>query len=85
MEHTNFEEVICFNNTYLLVTGKKTMQQFLDIGDDLWFIHNPEDCPLRYNNPIYDELLDYFIYTEEYEKCQEIVNLQKKQKQTIQN
>jgi|TARA_R110000796_G_scaffold58890_5_gene135718 hypothetical protein len=85
MEHTNFDEDICFNNTYLLITGKKTIEEFLDSDADLWFLHNPEDQPLRHNNPIYEELLSYFIYTEEYEKCQEIVNLQTKLKQIIYN
>ena len=85
MEHTNFDEDICFNNTYLLITGKKTIEEFLDSDADLWFLHNPEDQPLRHNNPIYEELLSYFIYTEEYEKCQEIVNLQTKRKQIIYN
>ena len=85
MEHTNFDEDICFNNTYLLITGKKTIKEFLDSDADLWFLHNPEDQPLRHNNPIYEELLTYFIYTEEYEKCQEIVNLQTKLKQIIYN
>ena len=85
MEHINFDEDICFNNTYLLITGKKTIEEFLDSDADLWFLHNPEDQPLRHNNPIYEELLSYFIYTEEYEKCQEIVNLQTKLKQIIYN
>tara|TARA_R110000803_G_scaffold58739_1_gene116942 strand:+ start:209 stop:466 length:258 start_codon:yes stop_codon:yes gene_type:complete len=85
MEHTNFDEDICFNNTYLLITGKKTIEEFLDSDADLWFLHNPEDQPLRHNNPIYEELLSYFIYTEEYEKCQEILNLQTKLKQIIYN
>ena len=83
MEHINFDEDICFNNTYLLITGKKTLEDFLDTGDDLWFLHNPKDEPLRHNDPIYEELLNYFIDEEEYEKCQEIVNLRTKIKQKL--
>jgi hypothetical protein len=68
-----FDEDECMNNSYLLVTGKKTIKQFLDSGKELWFLHNPDEELLGNNHPVYDELIEYFITTEEYEKCEEIL------------
>jgi|TARA_R110000796_G_scaffold29231_3_gene79226 hypothetical protein len=68
-----FDEDECMNNSYLLVTGKKTIKQFLDSGKELWFLHNPDEELLGKNHPVYDELIEYFITTEEYEKCEEIL------------
>tara|TARA_R110002167_G_scaffold206150_1_gene410177 strand:+ start:3693 stop:3950 length:258 start_codon:yes stop_codon:yes gene_type:complete len=85
MENNNFNEDKCFNNTYELITGKRSLDDFLDNEEDLWFLHNPKKETLRYNDPIYDDLIDYFSYTEEYEKCGELVELQKILKQSIFN
>jgi|TARA_R110000744_G_scaffold124860_2_gene230491 hypothetical protein len=68
-----FDEDACMNNSYLLVTGKRTIKQFLDSGKELWFLHNPDEELLGNNHPVYDELIEYFITTEEYEKCEEIL------------
>jgi hypothetical protein len=38
-------------------------------------MHNPDEPILDGNYAIYDVLIDHFIYTEEYEKCQELKNL----------
>tara|TARA_R100000900_G_scaffold72514_2_gene57138 strand:+ start:109 stop:366 length:258 start_codon:yes stop_codon:yes gene_type:complete len=83
METSNFDEDKCFNNTYELVTGKKTLSDFLDNDDQLWFLYNPQKEKLRYNDPIYDDLIEYFIYTEEYEKCKELVEMQERLKSAI--
>jgi len=85
MEKNKFDEDKCFNNTYELITGRKILTDFLDTEEDLWFLHDPNTEILRHNDPIYDELINYFIYTEEYEKCAEILDLQKTLKQSIFN
>jgi|TARA_R110000744_G_scaffold12332_3_gene36710 hypothetical protein len=70
-----FDEDKCMNNSYLLITGKKTVEDFLDYEGDLYFIHNPDELTLTADDEIFDQLIDYFIYTEEYEKCGEILEL----------
>ena len=40
MENNNFNEDKCFNNTYELITGKRSLDDFLDNEEDLWFLHN---------------------------------------------
>jgi len=85
MESNNFDEDKCFNNTYELITGKRSLIDFLDTEDELWFLHDPNKEKLRYNDPIYGELINYFIYTEEYEKCAEILEIQEKLKQSLFN
>lgn len=70
-----FDEDKCMNNTYYIVTGKKTVNDFLNEEDDLYFLHDPKKSTFAPNDPLYDTLIDYFIYTEEYEKCAEILEI----------
>lgn len=70
-----FDEDKCMNNSYLLITGKKTVDDFLDQEGDLYFLHNPNELTFFCNDDVYDQLIEYFIYTEEYEKCAEILEL----------
>jgi hypothetical protein len=72
-----FDEDKCMNNSYLLVTGKKKLEDFFNTDDDVYFVHNPDEPILNNNHPVYEILIDHFIYTEEYEKCQELVAMQK--------
>lgn len=70
-----FDEDKSMNNSYLLVTGKRKLKDFFKTNDDVYFVHNPDEPILNGENEIYDVLIDHFIYTEEYEKCQELVNI----------
>tara|TARA_R110000744_G_C19087891_1_gene532066 strand:- start:190 stop:438 length:249 start_codon:yes stop_codon:yes gene_type:complete len=70
-----FDEDRCMHNSYLLVTGKRKLEDFLKNQEDVYFIHNPDEPLWKENDHIYDVLIDHFIYTEEYEKCQELVEL----------
>ena len=58
------------NNAYAILTGKVTFEILMDIK---------EEVPLPYNiqveNPDYDGMIEYFIETEEYEKCAELVKI----------
>jgi hypothetical protein len=69
------------NNAYDLVIGKITLEElFIEAelkpeGSEVYLPFDPhhgipEDC--------IDILLDHFIYTEEYEKCAELVKIKKK-------
>ncbi len=69
-----FDEDKCMNNSYLLLTGRKRLEDFFN-EDEVYFIYNPDEPILSGDNPVYDTLIDYYIYTEEYEKCQELLNL----------
>jgi|TARA_R110000796_G_scaffold41113_1_gene101467 hypothetical protein len=70
-----YDEDKCMNNSYLLVTGKKNLEEFFKNQEDVFFMHNPDEPILDGNYAVYDVLIDHFIYTEEYEKCQELKNL----------
>lgn len=75
-----FDEDESMNNSYLLVTGKRKLEDFFKSDDDVYFVHNPDEPILDNNHPIYDILIDHFIYTEEYEKCEELVKIKKNSK-----
>ena len=74
------EEVI--NNTmhysYLLITNQITFDELLDLSELEGFglIFDPEDPNLN-EDEIIDTLLDHFIYLEEYEKCQDLIEIKK--------
>ena len=54
------------NNSYLLVTGKKTLDEILDNRGEQSFVNMPDEEP---DNETLTSMIDYFIETEEYEKC----------------
>jgi len=57
-------------NAFSLLTGKFTFEGLMDLKDELPLPFNIEE-----EDPDYDVLIEYFIETEEYEKCAELVKL----------
>jgi hypothetical protein len=53
-------------NTYMIVTGKKTLEDLLDTGEDQSFVCNPAE---KINCETLEGMMEYFVGTEEYEKC----------------
>ena len=70
-----FNEAICMEQSYSLLTGKETYEDLVSNGEDLYLLFDPEKSIKEIDVSVYDALLDYFIYTEEYEKCGEILEL----------
>tara|TARA_R110000851_G_scaffold47016_2_gene114365 strand:+ start:435 stop:683 length:249 start_codon:yes stop_codon:yes gene_type:complete len=60
--------------SYLLITKQMTFDELLDSDEDFGLIYNPDDMDSDFDAAI-DTLLDYFIYKEEYEKCQDLVDV----------
>ena len=61
-------------NSYYVLTGKATIEDVVKRQEFPMFFINPgEDLDKSSLN----DMLDYFISTEEYEKCQELVELYK--------
>jgi len=54
------------NNSYLLVTGEKTLDEILETRGDQTFVNIPDEDP---DNDTLMDMIEYFIETEEYEKC----------------
>jgi len=54
------------NNSYLLVTGKKTLDEILERKGDQSFVTMPDETPDTEDLQL---MIDYFVETEEYEKC----------------
>ena len=73
------------DNAYRLVTGKITLEELFDeaeestddIDKEIYLPFDPEeDIP----EDCIEVLLEHYIYHEEYEKCSELVKVQKKMK-----
>ena len=57
------------NNSYLLITGRKTLDEILGKGADQSFVSMPDETP---SSEELLQMITYFIETEEYEKCAEL-------------
>ena len=61
-------------NSYKLIVGEKTMDEIVEKTKlPIFFIPPDED----YDNDDLDTMIDYFITTEEYEKCTALTKLKK--------
>ena len=61
-------------NSYKLIVGEKTMEDLVEKSKiPIFFIH-PEE---NYDNEDLDTMIEYFISTEEYEKCAVLNKLKK--------
>ena len=60
----------CMNNSYRVMTLKSTVDEILSKDKKAMFYGDPFD----YTNEDIDEVIEYFENTEEYEKCDELLN-----------
>tara|TARA_R110000803_G_scaffold177127_1_gene239539 strand:- start:215 stop:451 length:237 start_codon:yes stop_codon:yes gene_type:complete len=68
-----FNEDLCMRSSYELLLGKKTIDQLTKETGSLYLIFSPEREVIVMIDDVYDTLINYFIHTEEYEKCAEIL------------
>jgi hypothetical protein len=61
-------------NSYNVMVGEKTMDEIVEKTELPVFFINPEE---EYDNEDLDTMIDYFITTEEYEKCSVLTKLKK--------
>ena len=61
-------------NSYKLIVGEKTMDEIVEKSKLPIFFINPQE---DYDNEDLDTMIDYFISTEEYEKCAVLTKLKK--------
>ena len=67
---------IAFENTYKIVTGKFSINKLAVAGNETHYIlYDPFKLEIKELTDILNDIIDYFIETEEYEKCQEIKEL----------
>ena len=59
-------------NSYYVLTGRATVEDIIDRQDFPILFIGPEE---KLDESGLNTMLDYFISTEEYEKCQELVEL----------
>jgi hypothetical protein len=73
----NFNEDRCMRHSYNLLLGKKTLDELIEDTTELALMFNPKRKYIKMENDLYDTLIEYFTYTEEYEKCAELVRAKK--------
>tara|TARA_R110000751_G_scaffold291943_1_gene399152 strand:- start:64 stop:300 length:237 start_codon:yes stop_codon:yes gene_type:complete len=60
------------HNAYAIVTGKYTFETLLEQDIEI-----PLPFNIEQEGPDYDGMIEYFIETEEYEKCEVLLKLKK--------
>tara|TARA_R110000744_G_scaffold37336_1_gene85628 strand:- start:100 stop:333 length:234 start_codon:yes stop_codon:yes gene_type:complete len=58
------------NNAYAILTGETTFETLMEIHDEI-----PLPFNIQEEGPDYDGMIEYFIETEEYEKCDVLLKL----------
>ena len=52
------------NNAYAIITGETTFELLMELHDEI-----PLPFNIQEEDPDYEGMIEYFIETEEYEKC----------------
>ena len=74
LELDDYELVdLAMNNAYAMLIGDKSMDEILDQEDEMILVPDPEIT----DEELSEDLIEYFITTEEYEKCAKIKDLMK--------
>jgi len=72
----DFNEHMCMEYSYQILTGRKTFEEVLDEDiENLVLMFNPAKEVIVMVDDIYDILIEYYVELEEYEKCQEILEV----------
>ena len=64
---------LAMNSAYDVLIGKKTIDEIMDQDAEMIFVPDPEVS----DEIMSEDLIEYFITTEEYEKCAKIKDLMK--------
>lgn len=73
----SFNEDQCMRHSYNLLLGKKTLDELISETAELVLMFNPKKKIIPMDYDLYDTLIEYFVQTEEYEKCAELMKAKK--------
>ena len=62
---------LAMNNAYAMLVGNKSIDELLDEDKEMVLVPDPEIS----DEELSEDLIEYFITTEEYEKCAKIKDL----------
>jgi hypothetical protein len=62
---------LAMNNAYAMLVGNKSIDDLLDEEEEMVLVPDPEIS----DEELSEDLIEYFITTEEYEKCAKIKDL----------
>ena len=62
---------LAMNNAYAMLVGNKSIDDLLDEEEEMVLVPDPEIS----DEELWEDLIEYFITTEEYEKCAKIKDL----------
>ena len=77
-EETEEQEISMFSEhkvmvqSYEILTGKTSYEDLLEKGDEVAVVFNPLSPVVSMEDDVYDLLIEYFVYLEDYEKAAEL-------------
>ena len=76
-EHDKQEGLdVAFENTYKLVTGKISLDKIANnTSKHIFLLYDPTHITVKELKKVLIDIIDHYIETEEYEKCQEIKDI----------
>lgn len=74
-----------FENTYRILTGKIDINRAITSTNEIFILYDPYFLNAEELSDIINDIIDYYIETEEYEKCQELKNILNLSKRKINN
>ena len=74
----DFNEAVFMETTYKVVTKKVTLRDLCNKSDDIILSYDPFAKGEVDQVELVEDLIEYYIETEEYEKCQELLNIKEK-------
>ena len=63
---------VAFESTYRLVTGKTDITSVASSTSEVFILYDPYYLDIPELTDIVNDIIEYYIETEEYEKCQEL-------------
>ena len=66
--------------SYMILTKQATVEELFESSKDFGLLFHPDDLESlkgRHAMSIIDYLIEYFVEIEEYEKCQDLVDIKK--------
>ena len=65
---------MAFDNTFKLITGRAKINDMV-IDNEIYLLYDPYDIDELDFKLMLQDIIDHYIQSEEYEKCQEIQNI----------
>jgi hypothetical protein len=69
-------------NAYLILTGKKSFDDLFESTPSIIYVAFDPEMKTREPEEVFDNVIEYFEYEEDYEKCKELLDIKNRMLKT---